>query len=65
MNFRSTIVARLLGGLLTTVTFAVVQADQRVTLAWDAPAGQTNIGGYYLYYGAAIGNYTNVISPEI
>ena len=42
--------------------FRLVQADQRVTLAWDPPAGQTNIGGYYLYYGAASGNYTNVIS---
>jgi hypothetical protein len=48
--------------LLTAVACFWAQAEQRVTLAWDAPALETNIGGYYLYYGAESGRYTNVIN---
>jgi len=35
-----------------------VQRTQGVTLAWD-PSSDTNVVGYFRYYGGASGNYTN------
>lgn len=32
---------------------------QSVTLAWDPSVPSTNVAGYFLYYGGAIGSYTN------
>jgi hypothetical protein len=53
---------RILGVLVTCFVFLIrAQADQSVSLAWDA-SPDTNVVGYFLYYGTASGTYSSKIN---
>ena len=52
---------RFLGVVLVLVALSPsVQATQSVTLAWNRNA-DTNVVGYFRYYGATSHNYTNMV----
>jgi hypothetical protein len=34
---------------------------QSITLAWDPSVPSTNVAGYFIYYGASTGSYTNKV----
>jgi hypothetical protein len=53
---------RVLGGiLLLALLHTSAQAVQSVTLAWN-PSADTNVTGYFAYYGVASQSYTNKIN---
>lgn len=54
------LIAFLLGGVLAIAALPA-SASQSVTLAWN-PSTNANVAGYNIYYGAATGIYTNVVS---
>ena len=56
---RITGLTRVLGAVLLLASLSVsVQAVQSVTVAWN-PSPDTNVAGYFRYYGSPTGNYTN------
>ena len=52
----------VLAGLALLTVSAFGQTGSSVTLAWN-PSTSTQVAGYYLYYGAASGVYTNQLRP--
>jgi hypothetical protein len=46
--------------LLFFLGFPATGFSAQVSLAWD-PNTESNLGGYYLYYGSSSGNYSQII----
>lgn len=57
---RAALVTFSIGGLIALFPSASL-ASSSVTLAWD-PSSDPNVAGYNIYYGAASGAYTNIVS---
>jgi hypothetical protein len=62
-------VVRFLFLSLLALTFAFVArqnaAAEDVTLAWDAPGGDSEIDGYRVHYGVASGSYTDTLEVGV
>lgn len=53
----------ILTGALLAVSQLALAVTQSVTLAWNNPSRvDASIAGYKIYYGAASGNYSNVVT---